>query len=298
MPLPQKFSQPAIMQPLPPFGRYLFLRQIPDTDPRPVLEALAKSAWNDAWVLGVSHSLAASVGASVDALREIPALSGPGVSSPSTPCALWVWLRGESPGQLLLESQRLLRQLTPAFELVRAVSAFTHDTNRDLSGYEDGTENPKGEAAVAAAIRAEGPAGVAGSSYVAVQLWRHDFAVLERILPEQRDLVIGRQISDNAELDDAPPSAHVKRTAQESFDPEAFVWRRSMPWSDGADAGLMFVAFGNSFDAFEAQLRRMVGLEDGITDALFRFTTPLTGNYFWCPPISEGRLDLRALLGA
>ena len=88
MPLPQKFSQPAIMQPLPPFGRYLFLRQIPDTDPRPVLEALAKSAWNDAWVLGVSHSLAASVGASVDALREIPALSGPGVSSPSTPCAL------------------------------------------------------------------------------------------------------------------------------------------------------------------------------------------------------------------
>lgn len=288
--------QPAIMQPLPPFGRYLFLRQIPDTDPKPVLEALANSPWNDAWVLGVSHSLAASVGASVDALREIPALSGPGVASPSTPCALWVWLRGESPGALLLESHRLLRKLAPAFELARAVSAFTHDTNRDLSGYEDGTENPEGDEAIAAAIRADAGPAVAGSSYVAVQLWRHDFEALDRILPEQRDLVIGRRAADNEELDDAPASAHVKRTAQESFEPEAFVWRRSMPWSDGADAGLMFVAFGRSFDAFEAQLRRMVGLEDGITDALFRFTTPLTGNYFWCPPFRDGKLDLSALL--
>lgn len=49
------------------------------------------------------------------------------------------------------------------------------------------------------------------------------------------------------------------------------------------------------FDAFDAQLRRMVGLEDGISDALFRFTRPVTGSDFWCPPIADGRLDLRAL---
>jgi hypothetical protein len=32
-------------------------------------------------------------------------------------------------------------------------------------------------------------------------------------------------------------------------------------------AGLMFVAFGKSHDAFEAQMRRMAGLDDGILDA-------------------------------
>jgi putative iron-dependent peroxidase len=68
-----------------------------------------------------------------------------------------------------------------------------------------------------------------------------------------------------------------------------------MPWTDGARAGLLFVAFGRSFDAFEAQLRRMVGLEDGVADALFRFTRPITGSYYWCPPLRNGRLDLRAL---
>jgi putative iron-dependent peroxidase len=109
------------------------------------------------------------------------------------------------------------------------------------------------------------------------------------------DLSIGRHRAGNEEIDDAPPSAHVKRTAQESFSPPAFVLRRSMPWASGLESGLVFVAFGRSLDAFEAQLRRMLGLEDGIVDALFRFTRPLTGAYYWCPPLADGRLDLRVL---
>jgi putative iron-dependent peroxidase len=87
----------------------------------------------------------------------------------------------------------------------------------------------------------------------------------------------------------------VKRTAQEDFTPEAFMLRRSMPWSALDQAGLMFVAFGNSFYAFEAQLRRMSGAEDGIVDALFQFTQPQTGSYFWCPPMQNGKPDLSLL---
>jgi putative iron-dependent peroxidase len=113
--------------------------------------------------------------------------------------------------------------------------------------------------------------------------------------PEEQDNAIGRRRRDNQELTDAPPSAHIKRTAQESFNPEAFVLRRSMPWVDDKRAGLVFVAFGKSTVAYEALLARMVGTEDGISDALFRFTRPLTGAYFWCPPMKKGRLDLSAL---
>ena len=68
-----------------------------------------------------------------------------------------------------------------------------------------------------------------------------------------------------------------------------------MPFAEPNSEGLMFVAFGKSFDAFEAQLRRMVGLEDGIADALFRFSSATTGGYYWCPPSTDGRLDLGAL---
>ena len=68
-----------------------------------------------------------------------------------------------------------------------------------------------------------------------------------------------------------------------------------MPWSDSQQAGLVFVAFGKSFDAFEALLNRMVGKDDGIVDALFKFTHPVSGSYFWCPPVADGNLDLSAL---
>jgi len=143
-------------------------------------------------------------------------------------------------------------------------------------------------------VRGQG-AGVDGSSFAAVQQWVHNLDHFEAMTAKQQDKTFGRRRSDNAELKDAPPSAHIKRTAQESFEPEAFILRRSMPWADPARAGLVFVAFGRSFDAFEALLRRMVGTDDGITDALFRFTRPISGAYFWCPPVASGRLDLRAL---
>ena len=128
-----------------------------------------------------------------------------------------------------------------------------------------------------------------------MQQWVHDFGRFQAMSPHQQDDAVGRRRSDNVELADAPPSAHVKRTAQESFEPPAFMLRRSMPWTEGPGAGLMFVAFGASFAAFEAQLARMVGAEDGITDAIFDFTRPITGAYFWCPPMRDGQLDLRVL---
>jgi len=71
--------------------------------------------------------------------------------------------------------------------------------------------------------------------------------------------------------------------------------RRSIAWVDSCGEGLMFVAFGRTPDAFEAQLGRMAGQEDGIVDGLFRFTRPVSGSTFWCPPVRDGRLDLSAL---
>ena len=282
MPTPQ----PGILQPLPPLSRYLVFALEPDTDVAAGLKALVELVDGDATVAGIGEAPLSAIGRSVPGLRPFPPLAGPGVSIPSTPAALWLWLRGDDRGELLLRGRHLEQALAPAFRLVETWDGFKHGSGRDLTGYEDGTENPEGDEAVAAAIAAD------GASLVAVQRWEHNFNRFEAMQPEERDHCIGRRRSDNEELDDAPESAHVKRTAQESFDPEAFVVRRSMPWADASAAGLMFVAFGHSLDAFEAQMRRMVGLDDGIVDALFRFTRPVSGAYFWCPPVKGGKLQL------
>ena len=214
---------------------------------------------------------------------------------PSTPAALWCWLRGEERGEIVLHAREIEKILAPAFETSGVIDAFKHRRGLDLTGYEDGTENPKGKKAAGAAIVQDKRPGLAGASFAAVQQWVHDLDKFAAMPRKDQDNTMGRRKTDNKELGNAPPSAHVKRSEQESFSPEAFVLRRSMPWADATRAGLVFVAFGKSLDAFEAQLRRMVGAEDGTADALFRFTRPVTGVYLWCPPVRKGRIDLRAI---
>ena len=66
--------------------------------------------------------------------------------------------------------------------------------------------------------------------------------------------------------------------------------RRSMPWAEGQNAGLVFVCFASSTQPFLQQMDRMVGKEDGITDGLFRFSVPKTGAFFWVPPMKDGKV--------
>lgn len=290
--------QSGILAPVPAAARYLLFQLLPDCDPMPPLQALAAAADGRLTIVGIGHPLLAAVGADIPGMHPFPNDADAKVDVPSTPTAVWLWLRGDDHGELFHRGRKLEKLLAPAFERVSAIDAFCYKDSRDLSGYIDGTENPEGDAARDVALLAGSGAGLDGSSFVAVQQWLHDLDRFQALPADQQDACLGRRASDNQEMDDAPPSAHVKRTAQEDFEPEAFVLRRSMPWTCGADSGLVFVAFGRSFDSFEALLRRMIGADDGITDALFRFTRPLTGAYFWCPPMTADGLDLRALTAA
>jgi putative iron-dependent peroxidase len=285
--------QPGILESIPRLARYLTFSCAVHPELHTALAALRDQVDGARVVAGLGLPLLRALNARIAGLRDFPARSGPGLAIPGTPGALWLWLRGDDRGELLHRSRQLCASLEPAFALDAVIDSFQYLDSRDLSGYIDGTENPKDDAARRTAIVSGGP--LAGSSFVAVQQWVHDLRSFEALTPDDQDDVFGRRRVENDEIASAPPSAHVKRTAQESFDPAAFVVRRSMPWADGMRAGLVFTAFGATLDPFEALLARMTGAEDGIVDALFSFTRPVTGAYYWCPGMVGGRLDLSAL---
>ena len=296
--------QPGIFDAPPPVARYvLFNLAGADVDAAAIRAALGRLSplvdGSDV-VVGVGPSLAQKLGARIPDLHEFPEFSREGVKVPVTPGTLWCWLRGSDLGDLLHVTRKVQKALAPAFVMRHVLDAFSHAVGEsghghDLTGFEDGTENPTGEEAQVAAFVHGAGEGLDGSSYVAVQQWVHDLDAFERLGDAERDAHFGRRLADNEEIEDAPQTAHVKRTAQESFEPEAFVLRRSMPWMLGMQAGLQFVAFGKSHQAFEQQMRRMAGHDDGIVDAMFAISRPVTGAYFWCPPMKDGRLDLRRL---
>jgi putative iron-dependent peroxidase len=281
--------QSGIFDPIPRSARYLYFSLQSGAKPHRALRELRRLADGRATVVGLGLSLVRALDAEIMGLRVLPAFAGAGMEIPSMPAALWCWLRGNDRGELVLHTKKIIRALAPDLSISLVIDAFRHGSGRDLSGYEDGTENPKGKLAAEAAL------GPDGSSFVAVQQWVHRLDAFAAMSRKEQDLVIGRNRITNSELASAPSSAHVKRTAQETFDPPAFVLRRSMPWADEHREGLVFVAFGRSFDAFEALMRRMTGEEDGVIDALFKFTCPANGAYFWCPPAKAGRLDMRAV---
>jgi porphyrinogen peroxidase len=254
------------------------------------LQNLLAQSGDEALVLGLGHSLCSKLRLRAPkALKDFAAPEGSKVKLPQTHGDVWVWLRsalndasGLEQGKLLVRQRRVVQALSSAFDLSACEPCFRHGEGRDLTGYEDGTENPKGKKAVATAIAED------GSSFVALQKWQHQWHKIDAMSEPQRNHAIGRVRSSNEEIESAPESAHVKRTAQEDFTLSdgslGFSLRRSMPWSDGVHSGLMFTSFGKNFEAFEAQLAKMTGAVDGITDAIFKMSKPVSGAYFWCPP--------------
>ncbi len=286
--------QPGILETIPAHAAYLTFQLRLGANPREVLGQLAEQTDGLTTVVGLGASLVHELGAQVPGLKTFQGIEGALVKLPATPIDLLIWLRGDDRGDILAHGQSLAALLAPAFELESITEAFNHDGGKDLTGYEDGTENPTGDEALTAAFVPTGNGAPEGSSFLALQRWHHQLrhfdamprdATRPHLRPRARSATKKWTTRPSRPTSNAPP--------RKTSSPEAFVLRRSMPWSEGNEGGLVFTAFGHSFDAFEALLRRMSGAEDGLKDALFTFTEPQTGAYLWCPPMHQGRLDLR-----
>jgi putative iron-dependent peroxidase len=286
--------QPSILSKPLECGLSLSLALVPGADATKALTRLV-AAFDSRWgTIALGEPLVFGLGKKVPGLSTFPAMSAPGAGVPSTQQAAWIMLRAPTQGEIFRILGQLKPLLQPDLAIADSMPTF-HNSSHDLTGYEDGTENPKGRKAERAAIVASG-AGLAGSSFVAVQRWVHDLDHFNRLPQARRDAMIGRRQSDNEEIPTAPKSAHVKRTTQEDFEPNGFMVRRSMSFATDRIRGLEFICYVAHLDTFERQMRRMAGLDDGIADALFVFSRPVTGGYYWCPPLDAGsRLDLSAL---
>ncbi|MCK5364277.1 MAG: Dyp-type peroxidase, partial [Gammaproteobacteria bacterium] len=172
-------AQPGILEPIPRLARYLTFSQVPEADPRAALAALAEFVDGEELVLGIGQSLALHLGSEIDGLRVFPAHAGVGFEVPSTPAALWCWIRGDDRGDILHGSRQVQRAAESAFGLDEVTDAFQYRAALDLTGYEDGTENPSGDDAIGAALVGGRGPGTDGSSFVAVQQWVHDLDLFE-----------------------------------------------------------------------------------------------------------------------
>ena len=180
---------------------------------------------------------------------------------------------------------RLADVVTPRDE----VHGFRYFDERDLIGFVDGTENPTGPDAEAAAIVGDADPDFAGGSYVIVQKYVHDVRAWNALPVEEQERVIGRTKLSDIELPDEikPINSHV--ALNKVVDPdgaERQILRANMPFGTlgTGEFGTYYIAYAASPGVTELMLTNMfIGRPPGNYDRILDFSTAVTGNLFFVP---------------
>jgi porphyrinogen peroxidase len=208
--------------------------------------------------------------------------------APATPGDLLFHIRAVRMDLCFELTAQIMERLASAVEPVDEVQAFRYFDDRDLIGFVDGTENPRGQAVLEAVLIGDEDPAFANGSYVIVQKYLHNMAGWNSLPVEQQERIIGRKKLNNIELDDAtkPSFAHNALTVIEENGKEVKILRDNMPFGrpSGGEFGTYFIGYSRTPRHIEQMLENMfVGRPPGNYDRLLDFSTAVTGNLFFVP---------------
>jgi putative iron-dependent peroxidase len=213
---------------------------------------------------------------------DAPVTGPDGFTMPATQHDLVLWVAAGSRDVVFDEAHRAVRCLEGVAALADETSGWTYHHHRDLTGFVDGTENPPLGLAPSYAVVQSG-AG-AGGSVLLLQRWRHDVRGWESLSTEQQQAVMGRTKPDSIELDDKPATSHIARTDQDEL---GQILRRNIAYGDVREHGTLFVGLCGQRRTLQVMLEHMAGLDGGGRDDLTRYTSPVTGAYYFLPATND-----------
>ena len=220
--------------------------------------------------------------------QEIRAGSRHAVSSPGD---LLFHIRAKRMDLCFELATRIMESLGSAVSAVDEVHGFRYFDDRDLLGFVDGTENPRGAAVTEAAIIGDEDPAFAGGSYVIVQKYLHDMDGWNALSTEAQERIIGRTKLADIELDDSvkPTSAHNALTTITENGKEFKILRDNMPFGSASTAefGTYFIGYCRTPRVIEQMIENMfVGRPPGNYDRLLDYSRAVTGTLFFVPSAS------------
>ncbi|HTW57313.1 MAG TPA: Dyp-type peroxidase [Terriglobales bacterium] len=206
----------------------------------------------------------------------------------STPGDLLFHIRAKRMDLCFELATQIMARIGNAVSPVDEVHGFRYFDDRDLIGFVDGTENPRGMAATEAVLIGKEDAAFAGGSYVIVQKYLHDLGAWNALSTEAQERIIGRAKLSDIELDDSvkPASAHNALTTIVENGKEIKILRDNMPFGRPAhgEYGTYFIGYSRSPRTIEQMLENMfIGRPPGNYDRLLDFSRAVTGGLFFAP---------------
>ncbi len=206
----------------------------------------------------------------------------------STPGDLLFHIRAKRMDLCFEMATQIMARLGDAVTAIDEVHGFRYFDDRDLLGFVDGTENPRGEAVIEAALVGGEDAAFAGGSYVIIQKYLHDLDGWNALSTEAQERIIGRTKLADVELDDSikPTSAHNALTTIAENGKEFQIVRDNMPFGrvGSGEFGTYFIGYCRTPRVTEQMIENMfVGRPPGNYDRLLDFSRAVTGTLFFAP---------------
>jgi putative iron-dependent peroxidase len=183
---------------------------------------------------------------------------------------------------------QIMAKLGNTVTAVDEVHGFRYFDDRDLLGFVDGTENPRGQAVIDAALIGAEDGAFAGGSYVIAQKYLHDLAGWNALPIETQERIMGRMKLSDVELDDSvkPTFAHNALTTISEGGREFQIVRDNMPFGKVGDGeyGTYFIGYCRTPRVTEQMIENMfIGKPPGNYDRLLDFSRAVTGTLFFVP---------------
>ena len=206
-----------------------------------------------------------------------PLTGAAGYTLPATQHDAVVCLAGAAYDVVFDVSRDVMAELAPVATLAHELVGWPY--RRDLTGFEDGTENPTLLEATSAVVIEPGLPG-AGGSVLLLQQWEHDAGAWEALSVDDQERAMGRRKVSGDELDPRRATSHVARTDQDQF---GRIFRRNIGYGTLTRHGTIFVGFSRDRDRLDAMLASMIGRSAGRPDRLTAYTRAVTGGYYFVP---------------
>jgi len=206
----------------------------------------------------------------------------------STPGDMLFHIRAKRMDLCFELATQFMARIGNAVSTVDEVQGFRFFDDRDLLGFVDGTENPRGAAVIDAVLVGDEDPNFAGGSYVIIQKYLHNMDAWNALSTEAQERIIGRAKLSDVELDDSvkPTSAHSELTTIVENGKEIKILRDNMPFGRPGygEFGTYFIGYSRSPRTIEQMLENMfVGRPPGNYDRLLDFSRAVTGNLFFMP---------------
>ncbi|WP_144127135.1 Dyp-type peroxidase [Catellatospora sichuanensis] len=222
-------------------------------------------------------------------LHPFREIAGPRHVAVATPGDLLFHLRARRMDLCFELAKQFMARLAGRVDVVDETHGFKYFDERDLLGFVDGTENPTGNAAAAAALIGDEDPDFLGGSYVIVQKYLHDMAAWNAISVAEQERVIGRTKLDDIEFPDEakPADSHLTlNTITDADGTEHKIVRDNMPFGSAGEGefGTYFIGYAGRPEITELMLENMfVGKPPGTTDRILDFSTAVSGSLFFVP---------------